>query len=414
MKQKHPLGLYILALAEAGERFAFYVLFTIFATYLESKGYSKAAATSTLGTYMAMVYSSPLFGGFAADRYIGHVRAVLIGSAWLALGYAIFALGGLKLMYYAFFFLAIGNGLFKPNISTLVGKLYKPKSGMMDGAFGLFYMSINIGAGLAPFVAEYIRTKHGWEAAFLSCSGGMIVSFLALTIFGKVPGCDLHEPEKEVSEEKESSPLSIGALVILCIVTGVFFFAFHQNGSTLVFWARENTIRDIVVFGHRYTIPTEWYSAINSGFVILFSLVTIFGFTGEKSKITTPVKVGVGLFLTALGYIILGVAALKGGDQGRVSSWYLISSIMVITIGEILISALGLAMVKRMAPSKFTGVFMGFFFFCIAAGNKASGAIGSLWNTWPHHAFWFLLAGILIVVMTIVLAMSKWIEKYSE
>ncbi len=229
MKQ-HPLGLYILSFAEMGERYCFYLMFILFCLFLNEKcGYSQAEAMGVFASYLALVYITPFFGGYIGDKWLGHQRSAIFGASWLAAGYAIWALGGINLMYLSFIVLAIGNGLFKSSISTLVGKLYKQGDPNLDGAFTRFYMGINVGAGVAPFSAFYLKSRYGWKVAFLSASVVMMFSLFALILFGRLPGCELYCKDQEEIIHKISDRMRLVAIIIFSVIAGVFFFAFHPT-----------------------------------------------------------------------------------------------------------------------------------------------------------------------------------------
>ncbi len=182
----------------------------------------------------------------------------------------------------------------------------------------------------------------------------------------------------------------------------------------MTFWARDNTIRDIILFGKHYTIPTEWFSAVNSICIILFSTVIILGSSLVKKIISTPTKIMIGLVLTASAYGILSYAGSLGNNHHRVHMLYLLSSIVIISVGELFISPMGLAMISKLAPRKLWGLCMGIWFLCIAAGNKASGLVGPLWEKWPHSRFWALLSCIVLGAFIVLAVLRKWLTKLSE
>jgi POT family proton-dependent oligopeptide transporter len=179
MATKHPKGLYVLFFTEMWERFGFYLLNALLAFYLtERMHFSPDRAADWIGNYMALVYLSPFFGGLLADRYLGYRRAVLLGAAFLSAGYFMLAMDSTTALYAAVALLVIGNGMFKPNISTQVGNLYPQGDSRRDSAFSIFYLGINIGAFLSPFVGGIVRQHYGFPAAFATAGVGMIASMI--------------------------------------------------------------------------------------------------------------------------------------------------------------------------------------------------------------------------------------------
>ncbi len=274
---KHPPGLFVLFFAEMWERFGFYLMLALFVLFLnEQMGIpEEVAAKEYYGRYMAAVYFTPLIGGWLADRY-GHQRCVKIGACLLALGYFLLAYfvytvefqgnRNENFMYFSLLILCFGNGLFKPNISTLVGKLYPQGGAIRDAAFAIFYVGINLGALGSPVAASEIRLAYGWAAAFSMAGFGMMASYLTL-YFGRkyltiteekssaaaaieqVTGIQLNaEAKQDVAFVDKPEPWSVVkprilALLTVCSTIIVFNMAFHQNGSTLTLSARDNTFR---------------------------------------------------------------------------------------------------------------------------------------------------------------------------
>jgi proton-dependent oligopeptide transporter, POT family len=226
-KGKHPRGLYVLFFTEMWERFGYYLMIGIFLLYLTDttghggRGLDVVAAVSIVGTYVALIYLTPFIGGLIADRYLGYTKSIFLGGSLLALGYFLIALNGSSLlMYLGLFSAIIGNGFFKPNISTLLGNIYnrpdlKPKK---DVAYNIFYMGINIGAFVCNFVAAFLRNNYSWGWAFSAAGFGMVLGLIWFAIGLKhVKYADVIKPV-----QKEDMPLSkIGLYVFLpALITG--------------------------------------------------------------------------------------------------------------------------------------------------------------------------------------------------
>ncbi|HYD50965.1 MAG TPA: oligopeptide:H+ symporter, partial [Gemmatimonadaceae bacterium] len=185
--EKHPKGLYVLFLTEMWERFGFYSMLALFTLYLRNAddgfGWTGAQATGLYANYLMFVYASPLIGGWIADRKLGYRNAVLIGGVIFMIGYALFGIKSIGAVYAALACLVIGNGFFKPNVSTMVGNLYPEGSRLKDRAYNIFYMGINVGAFIAPLIAEYVRQRMGFRPAFMVSALGMVLSVAILWFF---------------------------------------------------------------------------------------------------------------------------------------------------------------------------------------------------------------------------------------
>lgn len=410
MASKHPSGLYVLFFTEMWERFGFYLMLALFSLYLnEARGYSQAGSINMYKWYMTLVYLTPFFGGLFADRIFGYRKAVITGALLLAAGYFLFAINHPVAFYGALALLIFGNGLFKPNISTLVGNLYPQGDSRRDSAFSIFYMGINIGALFAGPVGEAVRQKLGWGLAFATAGLGMVLGLIVFLIFWR--HLEIADQRSSVSaildvplgpeyEDRPDPPhverQRIIALAITCGIVMLFWMSFHQNGSTLTFWARDRTQREVIILGHSFgSIPPGVFSSFNSLFVIFLTPLLV-GFMARLRKLgwepSTPGKIGIGMVLTAAAFGIMALAGLTGGDTSKVSMWWLISSYFVITVGELLVSPMGLSMVTKLAPRRMTAMLMGGWFISTSFGNWLSGQVGeSLWEEWKHSAFFGLL-----------------------
>ena len=407
MASRHPKGLYVLFFTEMWERFGFYLLGALFVQYLTLHlKMSKAEATHIQGLYLMSVYLTPFVGGVFADRVYGYTRAVLTGAALLAAGYLLFAIQNKMAFYASLGLLVLGNGLFKPNISTLVGNLYPQGDARRDSAFSIFYMGINIGALFSGPVGETMRTYFGWPLAFATAGVGMVLSMLIFAAFRRMVTVadrrssigailDVELPaEYEDRDPPEVERARIAALAIMCFIVMFFWMAFHQNVSTLTFWALENTQRVLTVGSWTWEIPPGWFQAANSLFIIILTpvLVRIFGMLRKRNlEPSTPAKIGLGMVFTALSYALMVAASLAGGNTGRVSMWWLIGCYFIITIAELFLSPMGLSMVTKLAPRRMTAMLMGIWFIATSAGNYLSGFLGRFWEPWPHSKFFSLL-----------------------
>ncbi len=360
---RHPRQLYAFFMVEMWERFGYYLMLAIFTLYLKKHlGYSAAEASSTYGSFIALTYFAPFFGGIIADRWLGYRKAVLFGAALMAVGY--FALGAPpKFLWTAIILIVLGNGMFKPSIGTMLGNMYPAGDSRRDAAFSVFYMGVNIGAFFSPFVADYMVAHYGWAAAFSAAGVGMMVGFVIAAAcyrwfkladqrssVAAVLGVPLPKEYEDAREPPLVEGLRILAISVICVIVIFFWAAFHQNGSVLVFWADDHTRESILGWKPGAIV----YNSVNPFFVVTLTPVLnwFFGVFLEKRgrQPSTAAKIGIGMVLTAISYLIMVVGSLAGGNSGRVSPLWLISSYFVVTLAELCLSPMGLALVSKLAP----------------------------------------------------------------
>ncbi len=439
----HPKGLYVLFATEMWERFSFYSMLALFTLYMRDPtdgfGWTDEQATNLYANYLMFVYASPLIGGLIADKAIGYRRAVMVGGVFFMIGHLLLSFQSLAAVYAALTCLVIGNGLFKPNVSTMVGNLYPEGSHLKDRAYNIFYMGINIGAFIAPLVMEYVKSNWGNHPAFAVAAGGMLISIGILWYFRSLvedPQPDsmegLGDPERaealqtttDVPPDHEQLPSKsqlmeavpegkrITALVVIYLIVIVFWMVFHQNGSTLTYWADENT--DWEVSG---TIS----NAINPFWVITltFPLVWLWGWLDRRGlEPSTPAKMTMGMALCGASFFILYVGARLGeasAPEGspyefRVSPFWLISAYGVMTLGELMLSPMGLSLVSKVAPVRMRGLMMGGWFVATAVGNKLT-MIGVYWTEWPHSKFFGILGAMALGMAIVLLLLLKPLKK---
>ncbi|MDQ3181485.1 MAG: peptide MFS transporter, partial [Acidobacteriota bacterium] len=351
---KHPKGLYVLFGTEMWERFSFYSMLALFTLYLrdpsEGFGWTAAQATTLYANYLMFVYASPLIGGFIADRFTGYRKAVMIGGFFFMAGHGLLSIPALWAVYLALTCLVIGNGFFKPNVSTMVGNLYPEGSHLKDRAYNIFYMGINIGAFLAPIVMEIVKQNFGFHAAFAVAAFGMVISVGILWYFKSIvedpnalaerqrnramqkantAATAVDAPPSGVSDQEtdeNAAPRSanqtrqdtmnavpdwkrIFALVVIFAIVIVFWMAFHQNGSTLTYWADDNTA---------WSVSGTISNSINAFWVVTltFPLIWFWGFLDKRGKEpATPTKMAFGMTLTGLSFVVLWYAATIGENR---------------------------------------------------------------------------------------------------
>ncbi|HVS00689.1 MAG TPA: peptide MFS transporter [Thermoanaerobaculia bacterium] len=434
--ERHPPGLVVLFATEMWERFSFYSMLAMFTLYLQNPdegfGWPTARATRLYALYLACVYFSPLIGGWLADRKLGYRRSVVIGGLFFIAGHLFLSFRSVPIVYLALACLVIGNGFFKPNVSTMVGKLYPEGSPLKDRAYSIFYMGINVGAFVAPLVAEVVRSRFGYHPAFAVAAGGMVISVAILWRFRR----HLDAADRGPAAEEEAGALQpidavsdarrIGALLVLFLIVIVFWMAFHQNGSTWTYWANDNTdwassavvpvIFKVLTLGliEGTNVSGVIANAIEPFFVIVltFPLIAFWSWLGRRGlEPSTPAKMAIGMLLVAGAYLVMARGGFAGGDTGRVSPWWLISAYAVITLGELMISPMGLSLVSKVAPVRLRGLMMGGWFAATSVGNYLVGTIGVKWTVWPHSRFFLVIATMATGVSVLLFILLRPLKK---
>lgn len=434
---KHPPGLAVLFGTEMWERFSFYSMLALFTLYLqdgtEGFGWARNDATQLYAIYLAAVYFSPLVGGLIADRAWGYRRSVMVGGFFFMAGHLLLSFRSVPIMYAALACLVIGNGFFKPNVSAMVGKLYPEGSHLKDRAFNIFYMGINIGAFLAPIVMEVVKTRFGYHPAFAVAAGGMAISVFILWYFKKhvemvdqAPKADAAASTRVNLVDAVPDSRRIIALIVIFLIVIVFWMAFHQNGATWTYWANDNTdwgasavvpiLINIFTLGliDGSDVSGVISNAINPFWVIVltFPLIWFWKWLDKRGlEPSTPTKMAIGMLLVSGAYLIMWQGALAGGDTGKVSPWWLIIGYAVITLGELMLSPMGLSLVSKVAPVRMRGLMMGGWFAATSIGNYLVGTIGVKWTVWSHSRFFITVAFMCAGVGALLFLLLKPLKK---
>ncbi len=546
--EKHPKGLYVLFATEMWERFSFYSMLALFTLYLRDPtdgfGWTASEATSLYSNYLAFVYLSPLVGGFIADKFTGYRKAVMIGGFFFMAGHGLLSIPAVWAVYLALTCLVIGNGFFKPNVSTMVGNLYPEGSHLKDRAYNIFYMGINVGAFIAPIIMEIVRAKAGFHPAFAVAAFGMVISVAILWRFKSyvmqadiknalvvgdnvimdsssradadqtadatatatdAPPHGVSDQDTRSVSQKASDLMNtvsdgkrIGALIVIFAIVIVFWMVFHQNGSTLTYFADDNT---------DWNVSGTISNSINAFWVLTltFPLVWFWGFLDKRGlEPSTPTKMAIGMTLTGLSFLVLyfgatigegmtksaeqlskgefrinervinnlaaagvskdvldKIVAAKDADdkpliygkkfaakkdesgasvsgenqliaavnkvapgQGdahraailqnaflfRVSPFWLIFAYMIVTLGELMLSPMGLSLVSKVAPISKRGLLMGGWFVATAIGNKLT-QIGVFWDIWLQSSFFLVLAAMALFMAVVLFLLLRPLKK---
>ena len=547
MWKSHPKALPYLFLSEMWERFGYYLMIGIFTLYLKDveAGFAmtEKEASDLYGTFIALVFLTPFIGGLVADRYLGYRKSIVLGGIMMGVGYLMMGIHSLTMLYVAMTLVIIGNGFFKPNISTLLGNFYNEEKYLAkkDEGYNIFYMGINVGAFICNFFGAALQILLGWQYAFMAAGLGMFVGVIVFllgtkhygnktdkkgiqegdmpfykivlyillpsVVFGIIgwllkgvasdinTDCSIFGSDstdafifacipivyfygslyfKAKAEEKRP----IGALLSIFAVVILFWAVFKLNGSALTTWADRYTDREItgttqVVFDglklskeiayqkdstelydasfrlqkedgvvkkvvdypvyfrnvHQEKLPQEgnkisiWATnlsqSINPGWVILLTPLVVAFFTflrSRKKEPSTPTKIAFGLLISALSVLIM-VAAVNIGNNGaeKVSVWWLVANYGVITIGELFLSPMGLSVVSKLSPKNITALMMGGWFLSTSIGNKLSGVLASMWDTYDNKAdFFWVNFGLLIFATVLMFALVKKLNKVMQ
>jgi POT family proton-dependent oligopeptide transporter len=408
--RRHPPGLYVLFFTELWERYSFYSMMAILSLYMnEALHFDVAHVGRVYGAYTAGVYFLPLFGGLLADRVLGFNRAVIAGGVLMMFGHLVLGFESLPFFYTGLVLLACGSGLLKPNVSTLVGNLYRDRPELRDQGFNIFYMGINLGAFISPLTVSWLRTHYGWGPAFMSAAGAMLISLLVFIVFNRHVADAAVKVEEDSVEARATSPADarsrIITLLAVFVISAVFWLAFYQIFYTFTFWARDNTLT---------TIPPERFQVFEPLGVILLSPVLVAAWMWlqrRNAEPSTPVKMLMGVVLVAIAFGMLAYAGATGGDAGRVSAQWLIWANVIIALGEIALSPMGLSLVNMLAPPRNRGLLMGGWFASLATGGYLSGYIGGYWDQMPHSRFFLMVTGILIATAVPLSLMTPQIKR---
>jgi proton-dependent oligopeptide transporter, POT family len=440
---RHPKGLYVLFATEMWERFSFYTVGAMFALYMRDKtgqgfAWSIDDTQALYSNYIMCVYVSPLIGGWIADKKLGYRKSVMIGALFFMAGHGLLSLRSMTAVYAALTCLVIGNGFFKPNVSAMVGNLYSEGSHLKDRAYNIFYMGINVGAFLAPLVAEFMKTRFGFHPAFAMGVAGMVLSIFVLWKWKKhieqadhpiskgakntanVAAVTVDAPPAGVSRQLPIDAVPdwkrVGALIVIFGIVVVFWMVFHQNGTTITYWGNENT---------NWKVTGIISNAINPGWVIIltFPVIAFWRWLDKKGlEPSTPTKMVFGMVLTACAFLIwfiaarIGEGSLPAGANPyalgayKMSPLWLLGAYGVLTAGELMLSPMGLSLVSKVSPIRWRGILMGGWFVATGFGNKLT-QIGQLWDDWLHSNFWLFCSACALGMALILLILLRPLKK---
>jgi POT family proton-dependent oligopeptide transporter len=424
MLKDHPKGIMIMFTTEMWERFGFYIMMAILVLYMDNEfGWSDSIKGDHYGAFLGLVYFIPLLGGYLGDKIFGQINTVIAGSIAMFFGYVALALSSadqLVTFYIGLFLVAFGTGIFKVNMAVLVGNLYIDKVHLKDAGFNIFYMGVNVGATIAPLAATLLGYLfNDYRMSFWAAAVGMLICIV--TFYkgkSKLLKADVKQSknsEKEIVFEEISSKEStqrIIALGILFTIVIFFWMAFYQNGFALTLFAERST----VVYDF---LRPETYQFFNPFFILLLTplLLSFFSKLNKKGKEpSTPLKIFIGMVIMGVSMLIMVWASLEGGnsDSNNMSPNWLISTYLIVTLAEILISPMGQSYVSKVAPPKIQGLMMGGWFLATSIGSYGSGLLGKYYSDFAHHEYFLILTGILIFSATLALLAMRKLNKFTN
>ena len=538
---KYPKGLFFLVFTEFWERFGYYLMIGIFFLYMTADtadggfGWENAEAADIYGTFIAAAYLTPFMGGLLADLKLGYRFSVVLGGILMGIGYCMLAVHEQWAFYTALVIMVVGNGFFKPNISTLLGNLYSTPEfkHKKDLGYNIFYMGINVGALICNFVAAIMRNKIGWGGAFVAAGIGMFIGVITFIIGSKnyahvdvrkqpspedkpfltkfvtvlLTGCGFAAmgwfiPDsifgsnstdaffafcipviyfftsiylKATAEEKKP----LGTMFTIFIIVILFWAIFKQNGTALTTYANYYTDRQTSEsFGKKalslslsdtirarnkevfqldeqfrkikdangkpvkcidypayfknidsknfkegeliYTANTELFQSINPFFVVVLTplIIAFFAFMCKRNKEpTTASKIMYGLLISALSTLVMVTAVnYSGNGMHKASAWWIIGCYGVVTVGELLLSPMGLSMVSKLSPVRLTALMMGGWSLATSIGNKLSSVLAKNWDKFDNKAnyYWLNFALLMLAFLIMLLLLKRLNRVFKE
>ncbi|MCP4438742.1 MAG: peptide MFS transporter [Aureispira sp.] len=395
----HPVGLFVLFFTEMWERFSYYGMRALLVLYICSTqtdgglGWTKSEALELYGWYTMLVYVMSIPGGVIADRMLGQKKSVMYGAIILCLGHGILAIEALWAFYTGLGLIILGVGMLKPNISTMVGGLYKQGDLRRDKGFTIFYIGINIGAFLSAIIVGAVGETYGWHYGFGLAGIGMLLG-LVVYIWGQKHlehvGNFLGKSENAEEKALLNKPLTkvekdrMIVLLISFLIIIVFWGAFEQAGGLLNIYANEKIDRSI--FG--WEMPVTWFQSFNALFIIIFGTSVAAFWANRKLKgkeTSTLLKMGIGTIIMGLGFLLMVGASKEASamEYGTASFWWLTFAYLLHTIGELCASPTALSFITKLAPVKYASIMMGVYFAATGFGNKLAGTIGEASQSEP-------------------------------
>ena len=422
----HPVGLFILFFTEMWERFSYYGMRAILVLYLVQAttdsnpglGWTNGEALALYGWYTMLVYVASIPGGWIADKFLGQKKSVLYGGILLVAGHSILAIEEYWAFYTGLGLIVAGVGMLKPNISTMVGGLYKQGDIRRDKGFTIFYIGINVGAFLSSLIVGYVGEVHGWHYGFGLAGIGMAMGLIQYLIgqkYLKNVGNFLGVSKNTAEKEAMKKPLTkiekdrIIVLMISFLLVIIFWGAFEQAGGLMNIYAKEKTNRMLM----GWEVPASWFQSLNAMFIIFLG-TTVAGYWAKKKlqgKLSTSLfKMIIGLIIMGTGFFFMSAAASQFEADGSSAMYWLVLAYLLHTIGELCISPVALSYITKLAPLKYGSLMMGIYFAMTGFGNKLAGWLGESAEGLGEFTVFTGIAVFCIVFGSIVLIFRKKLE----
>jgi len=424
----HPRGLSTLFFTEMWERFSYYGMRAFLILYMvHALGFDDKRAGSVYGTYTASAWAAAIFGGIIADRWLGQYKSVLIGGIIIAIGHFTLAFHALPFFYTGLACIVVGTGLLKPNVSGIVGSLYDAQDSRRDAGFSIFYMGINLGAALGPFIAGYLAQRVDWHLGFACAGVGMTLGLIQYVMGRRhlQPAIDrLAEQRKSARATVAASSVStvstertfggftkvewkrLAAMAVFFIFAAIFWGAYEQAGSTLN------------LFGDRYTrtsilgvsFPSSWFLTVQAIFVIVLApaFAWLWVRLGKREP-STPAKFAIALSMIGVSFLFLLLPAneIQDSPAVRVSPFWLIGCYFIQELGELSLSPVGLSVFTKLAPVKIVGMMLGVWFLADSVGNKVAGFAAGFISSAPLPQLFGVVAAVCLGASAVAFLMIK-------
>jgi POT family proton-dependent oligopeptide transporter len=419
----HPVGLYVLFFTEMWERFSYYGMRAILVLYLVTQttdtnaglGWTNAEALALYGWYTMLVYVASIPGGWIADRFLGQKKSVIVGAVLLVIGHTVLAVEQLWAFYTGLGFIISGVGMLKPNISTMVGGLYKKGDIRRDKGFTIFYIGINVGAFLSSLIVGYVGERFGWHYGFGLAGICMLFGLLQFVLgqkFLKGVGDHLGDSKNDDGENLLKAPLTkiekdrVIVLILSFLMVIVFFGAFEQAGGLMNIYAKDQTNRMLM----GWEVPTSWFQSLNAFFIITLGTLVAGYWAKRKLKgkeASSLFKMIMGLIIMGAGFLFMSAASAEFESTGTSAMYWLVLAYLFHTIGELSLSPVSLSFVTKLAPAKYASFMMGLYFATTGLGNKVAGLLGESASQFGEFSVFTGIAIFCIVFGLLIYAFFK-------
>ena len=409
----HPPGLTVLFMTQMWAEFSFFGLQALLVYYMTKQlGFAQAKSSLIYGTYGAAAFFSPFFGGLIADRWLGRTKAVIAGGAMMMVGH--FAMAFPALLFPALALVALGNGLFIPPLAIQVGGLYADDDPRKAYAYSAYYMGINLGGLLAPFVCGTLGELYGWHWGFTAAGVGMAIGLAIYLSFLRLLPPEPRRAELAAEARPGAPPVvrqHVAILLMMVAMVVLFRIGYEQSGNVIALWVRDFSDRSLDLLGRRTTVPATWFQSINPLLIIVGTPLLIRFWKRRGAKETVPHllrRMAIGCAIATAAMLVMVLAAVVSGPAGaRVSSLWVVAYFVLLTLGELFVIPVGLTLVESLAPIRFASMAMGGWYIAKFLGSLLAGIMGAYWLVIPPAAFFGLGGLSTLVASACLLGMSR-------